>query len=296
MSSTSSSSKVIIAALAVAVVTGVAVLYLATSQNSKKKVSKEVTVEDVDDNNAGQGDVEGEEEEAPKLSKAALIKVFQQITAQMERVILRISQLEQQILQKAQQEDQEVDQNELRESMMAEFTSAMKEVEARVYEHLGVTEAEVEQATNYFNDDADFQAVLKTLRRKYSLFTGQGVEEVPDFVTMELIMDVMSETMQKMTAAMEEVFNQTKAEMNVGTEAFAQTLQQRYVEKIGVLRQKVQKKYNIDQDLLQAGVIKYQNNPEFQRKMVELTTEQSEAYKKLGLAWTDLINPFQFAS
>jgi hypothetical protein len=283
MSSTSSS-KVIIAALAVAVVTGVAVLYLATSQNSKKKVSKEVTVEDVDDNNAGQGDVEGEEEEAPKLSKAALIKVFQQITAQMERVILRISQLEQQILQKAQQEDQEVDQNELRESMMAEFTSAMKEVEARVYEHLGVTEAEVEQATNYFNDDADFQAVLKTLRRKYSLFTGQGVEEVPDFVTMELIMDVMSETMQKMTAAMEEVFNQTKAEMNVGTEAFAQTLQQRYVEKIGVLRQKVQKKYNIDQDLLQAGVIKYQNNPEFQRKMVELTTEQSEAYKKLGLA------------
>jgi hypothetical protein len=31
-------------------------------------------------------------------------------------------------------------------------------------------------------------------------------------------------------------------------------------------------------------VIKYQNNPEFQRKMVELTTEQSEAYKKLGLA------------
>jgi hypothetical protein len=30
--------------------------------------------------------------------------------------------------------------------------------------------------------------------------------------------------------------------------------------------------------------------------MVELTTEQSEAYKKLGLAWTDLINPFQFAS
>jgi len=38
------------------------------------------------------------------------------------------------------------------------------------------------------------------------------------------------------------------------------------------------------QDLLQAGVIKYQNNPVFQRKMVELTTEQSEAYKKMGLA------------
>jgi len=246
------------------------------------KLSTEVKVEDVEGNN--EGNEEGEDEEAPRLSKASLIKVFQQITAQMERVILRISQLEQQILQKAQQDEQDVDQNELRESMMSEFTGAMKEVETRVYEHLGVTEAEVEQATNYFNDDADFQAVLKTLRRKYSLFTGQGVEDVPDYVTMELIMDVMSETMQKMTAAMEEVFNQTKAEMNVGTEAFAQTLQQRYVEKIGVLRQKVQKKYNIDQDLLQAGVIKYQNNPEFQRKMVELTTEQSEAYKKLGLA------------
>jgi len=224
------------------------------------------------------------EEEVPRLSKASLIKVFQQMAAQMERVILRISQLEQQILQKAQLENQEIDQMELRESMMAEFNTAMKDVETRVYEHTGVTESDVAQATAYFNDDADFQAVLKALRRKYSLFTGQGVEDVPDYVTMQLIMDVMSETMTKMTAAMEEVFNQTKGELNPGTEAFAQTLQQRYVEKIGVLRQKVQKKYNIDQDLLQAGVIKYQNNPEFQRKMVELTTEQSEAYKKLGLA------------
>jgi hypothetical protein len=131
--------------------------------------------------------------------------------------------------------------------MMAEFATAMKEVESRVYEAMGVTEGEVEQATNYFNDDGEFQAVLKTLRRKYSLFTGQGVEDVPDYVTMELIMDVMSETMKLMTAAMEEVFTQTKSEFPVGSEQFAQILQQRYVEKIGVLRQKVQKKYNIDQ-------------------------------------------------
>jgi hypothetical protein len=283
----SSSSKLVVAAVAMAVVTAVAVVYLAAASTSKKKklsTSNEVTVDDLDDGREAEGGAEGDDDETPRLAKAQLIKVFQQITAQMERVILRISQLEQQILQRAQQEEQEVDQNELRESMMAEFTNAMKDVEGRVYSSLNVTEAEVEQATNYFNDDADFQAVLKTLRRKYALFTGQGVEDVPDFVTMELIMDVMSETMQKMTAAMEEVFHQTKGEMSVGTEQFAQTLQQRYVEKIGVLRQKVQKKYNIDQDLLQAGVIKYQNNPEFQRKMVELTTEQSEAYKKLGLA------------
>jgi len=274
----STSSKIIAAALAVALATAVAVLYVAATQKKKESVSSKA-----DDHT----DVlEGEEgtEEVPGISKATLIKVFQQITAQMERVILRISQLEQQILQQAQAEDKEVDQNELRESMMAEFAGAMKEVETRVYEAMGVTEAEVEQATNYYNDDPEFQAVLKTLRRKYSLFTGQGVEDVPEYVTMELIMDVMSETMRLMTAAMEEVFNQTKSELTVGTEAFAQTLQQRYVEKIGVLRQKVQKKYNIDQDLLQAGVIKYQTNPEFQRKMVELTTEQSEAYKKLGLA------------
>jgi hypothetical protein len=283
----SSSSKLVVAAVAMAVATAVAVIYLTAASSSKKKkvTTDQVTVEDVDasDDPAEVGG-DGGDDDVPKLPKAQLIRVFQQITAQMERVILHISQLEQQILQRAQQEEQEVDQNELRESMMAEFTNAMKDVEGRVYQSLKVTEAEVEQATNYFNDDADFQAVLKTLRRKYALFTGQGVEDVPDYVTMELIMDVMSETMQKMTTAMEEVFHQTKSEMSVGTEQFAQTLQQRYVEKIGVLRQQVQKKYNIDQDLLQAGVIKYQNNAEFQRKMVELTTEQSEAYKKLGLA------------
>jgi len=274
-----STSKLIAAALAVALVTA-AVVYAAFVQSSAKtSVAKKP-----DEDPSELAEEEEEAGEAPRISKATLMKVFQQITAQMERVILRISQVEQQILAKAQQDNQEVDQMELRESMMAEFASAMKEVETRVYEHMSVTEVEVEQATNYYNDDPEFQAVLKTLRRKYSLFTGQGVEDVPDYVTMELIMDVMSETMKLMTAAMEEVFHQTKAEMSVGTEAFAQTLQQRYVEKIGVLRQKVQKKYNIDQDLLQAGVIKYQSNPEFQQKMIELTTEQSDAYKKLGLA------------
>ena len=35
--------------------------------------------------------------------------------------------------------------------------------------------------------------------------------------------------------------------------------------------------------MLQAGVIKYQNNPTFQRKMVELTNAQREAFAKLGL-------------
>ena len=239
----SSTSKLVVAALAMAVATAFAVLY-ATAASAKKQTASS-SKEAVGD----PSDLPEDEEvgEAPRISKATLIKVFQQITAQMERVILRISQLEQQILQQAQQQDQEVDQMELRESMMSEFATAMKEVETRVYEAMGVTEAEVEQATNYFNEDAEFQNVLKTLRRKYSLFTGQGVEDVPDYVTMELIMDVMSETMKLMTAAMEEVFTQTKSEMPVGTEAFAQTLQQRYVEKIGILRQKVQKKYNIDQ-------------------------------------------------
>lgn len=273
----SSNAKLIVAGLALVLVTAVAVIYAAAPQraavaNKKREDDPDELPEELDT------------KDLPRLSKATLIKVFQQITMQMEKVIMRISQLEQQILQQAQQEDKEVDQNELRESMMGEFASAMKEVEARIYEAMKVSETEVEEATMFYNEDAEFQNVLKVLRRKYSLFTGQGVEDVPDYVTMELIMDVMTETMRLMTAAMEEVFNQTKAEMSVGTEAFAQALQQRYVEKIAVLRQKVQTKYNIDQDLLQAGVIKYQTNPEFQKKMIELTTEQSEAYKKLGLA------------
>ena len=235
------SSKVpIVVAVSLAVATLGAIAMILFTSSSQKESSEIKEVDDLEKE-------EEVQEETPRISKTQLIKVFQQITAQMERVILRISQVEQQILQKAQQDGQEIDQNELRESMMNEFNNAMKEVEARVYEHLQVSEADVEQATAYFNDDADFQAVLKTLRRKYSLFTGQGVEDVPDYVTMELIMNVMSETMTKMTAAMEEVFHQTKAEHAVGTEAFAQTLQQRYVERIGVIRQKVQKKNVITQ-------------------------------------------------
>ncbi|KAH9255596.1 hypothetical protein BASA81_006426 [Batrachochytrium salamandrivorans] len=268
------------ASVTLLVATSLAVYFLAPVDRKQVKASSSASKGELQEE---QGEEE-EDDELPKVPKEELIRVFSQITQQMEKVIFRISQLEQQILQRAQQNDEEIDQNELRESMMNEFFTAMKDVEHRVYEHVGVTEIDVEVATAFYSEDPDFQQVLKTLRRKYSLFTGQGVEDVPDYVTMELIMDVMSETMTKMTSAMEEVFALTKAEFQPGTEQFAQTLQQRYVEKIGVLRQEVQTKYNIDQDLLQAGVIKYQNNPEFQAKMVQLTTEQSEAYKRLGLA------------
>jgi len=219
----------------------------------------------------------------PKIPKATLIEIFNQVTLQMEKVILRISQLEQSVMQQAKEEGQQVNAEEFKEHMMNEFKSAMKEAEERVYAHYKVTDKEVEVAADYFDDDADFQVALKTLKRKYALFTGSGGEDVPDFVTQKLVTDVMTETMMRMTTSMEEVFAQTKESFEPGTEAFNNMLQQKYVERVGIIRAKVQKKYNLDQDLLQAGVIKYQSDPLFQQKMYELTQHQHERFEKLGL-------------
>jgi hypothetical protein len=181
------------------------------------------------------------------LPKNTLLEVFVQITNQMEKVILKVSQLEQQLVNQAAQEGQQVDYEQFRQLMMNEFKNSMKDAETRVYAHYKVTEAQVEASATFFADDADFQQVLKTLKRKFALFTGQGGEDVPEHVTMQLVMDVMSETMTRMTAAMEEVFNQTRENHVVGTDAFNQALQTRYVERVGVIRAKVQKKYNLDQ-------------------------------------------------
>lgn len=155
------------ASVTLLVATSLAVYFLAPAERKQAKASSSASKGELQEE-----DEDEEDDELPKVPKEELIRVFSQITQQMEKVIFRISQLEQQILQRAQQNDEEIDQNELRESMMNEFFTAMKDVEHRVYEHVGVTETDVEVATAFYSEDADFQQVLKTLRRKYSLFTG----------------------------------------------------------------------------------------------------------------------------
>jgi len=245
MSAPSSTTTFVLAALLAA--GAVVAFYMATKSAtaSTQSSSAAATGEAAADKAAAVEKID--EPEANVLAKSLLIDIFVQITASMEKVIMKISQLEQQLVNQAAQENQPVDYDQLRVLMMNEFKNAMKDTEARIYAAHKVTEAQVEASAKFFADDADFQQALKTLKRKFALFTGQAGEDVPDHVTKDLVISVMSETMQRMTAAMEEVFNATREVHQVGSDAFNQTLQARYVERVGVIRSKVQKKYSLDQ-------------------------------------------------
>ena len=199
------------------------------------------------------------------ISKAALVEIFNEITSEMSRVIVQIGQMEQALLQQAAEANKQIDPEGLRDHLLQEFTLEVREAEASVYARHGVTQTDVEAAAKYFHDDADFQAAVKTLKRKFALFTGQGSDDVPEHITMELIMEMLSETMMKMTAAMEEVFHQTKEKSAVGTEAFNAQLQSAYVERVGSIRQKVQKKYGVDQ--VRGGLLSSSSAPRCSRAL-----------------------------
>jgi hypothetical protein len=245
MSSSSSTAK-----LALLVVGGITTLAALTYFLLKRPVvekKNDANNNNTTDNTTTTTNSTKEEKTKPVIPKQALCEIFREVTKEMSKVIHAIGMLEQQFLEEAAQGGRNVDPDVLREHLINKFITDVKEAEGQVYSRYGVTQADVEAAAQYFHDDADFEKEVKNLRRKFALFTGQGIEDVPEHVTMELVMDVLSETMMKMTAAMEEVYYKTKEAHEVGTEAFAQTLQTSYVEKVAVIRSKVQKKYDIDQ-------------------------------------------------
>ena len=248
------SNAAVLASGVVLVVTAAALLaYAAWPQLNKKRTaqqsgaSQEAKAGDASAPSGASPEEDGGGVSGSTISKAALCEIFNEITNEMGKVIMHIGQMEQALYTQAAETGKQIDPDRLRESLLQEFTMEVKEAEAAVYAKHGVTQGDVEAAAKYFHDDADFQTAVKTLKRKFALFTGQPGDDVPEHVTMELIMAVLSETMMKMTAAMEEVYNQTKERSPVGSDAFNAQLQSAYVERVGVIRQKVQKKFGIDQ-------------------------------------------------
>jgi hypothetical protein len=166
-----SSKPLILASAVIVLATITAAAIFVLNQSNKTSTAKKET------SNASSDAVAKKETEVgkpPKIAKAVLIEIINQITLQMEKIILRISQLEQSVTQQAKEEGQQIDVEEFKQHMMNEFKSAVKEAEARVYAHYKVSENEVEEAAEYFDDDADFQVAIRTMKRKYALFTSEG--------------------------------------------------------------------------------------------------------------------------
>ncbi|GBG34235.1 Hypothetical Protein FCC1311_104592 [Hondaea fermentalgiana] len=273
----SSSSK----AVAVGMAAGVAVLtagllYLLTRPvGSKKSAASEGAA-------GAEGEVAGNK---PKLGKEAMIRIFERITGMMQMVVMNLAEHEQKVRMSVESRGKQISHEEMEQYLMTQFRQAMAEVEQTVYKENNTTEEEVRQATKYYEDDEDFNKTLLKLKRLFKAVTGQQqtqLPEVPKEVTMEKVLQIMSETMDGVNIVLESIHKEL-ADSGLSPESteFKAELQQRYLDRVGRVRAEVHSKHNIS-ELLHAAVIKYQQVPSFQQELMKISNTHRARLEKLG--------------
>lgn len=216
------------------------------------------------------------------MTKKKSIAVFNDITREMQGVVMQLAQVEQQIKSQANVPDEKI-----AEYMMSQFEAAMRQVEAKVYEVHNTNEQEVQKSAKEFENDEEFKAAVLKLQKLYAAISGQAIvtADVPAHLTMEKMMTVMEKLFEGMTAAMEEIVAAVKAEHgdNPSREVLAQAIGKEYGPRIMEVRKKINASFGISQEELQAGLMKYQREPEFAAKMDEITQQQKEKLVELGV-------------
>ena len=187
--------------------------------------------------------------EVPDLPLETMIKIFEEITANMKVVMVKLAQIEQQIRQSVQAQGKQISDQEMSGYLMNQFKQSMEAVEKQVYTKFSTNEATVERIAKHFAEEPSFKKCVTELQSLFRIFTGQsGDVEVPAQFTLEVILDIMTETMESMTDTMEKLCKQlTEEGLTTGTPEFQQKLQTAYMKESQEVRTAVQKKHGISQ-------------------------------------------------
>lgn len=182
------------------------------------------------------------------LTKEEATAVLKELSNQMESIIVNIGKYEQEMVRHLTAQKQTVPEEILREHLVDEFKKAMQLAESQVYSNHKISEDDFQKSHDvYVKQDPEYAKIAKAFVNAYYMFRRYEPEDLPAHLTMDLIMNVMSETMELMTQSMEEIFARLKEENDPSSEAFAQKLHAEYVERVPALRAQVLQKYGLEQ-------------------------------------------------
>ena len=222
------------------------------------------------------------------MSKEQLCKVFEGIIRKMQQVMVHLAGTERKLQMDARAKGIQIPPQQMHTILMKQFEEYMSHVEEQVYKSNGCTEEEVQEASKVHAEDEDFKKLVKTLKNLYKMVSGQTPDpaECPAHITLELVCAVMAETFEAITKCMEEVMAEVRADDDLkaqGQQALNQAVSSRYMERANKLRAEILKKHEMSQDDLQASVVKYQTEPKLQQLISQLTFDQQQRFKKLGI-------------
>lgn len=222
------------------------------------------------------------------LTREQLLAIFQEITARMQHVVMRLAEEEQRVSQQSGGAGQVHKQQEIQRYLMARFEEAMRDIETQVYSKFKTDEAAVREAVKYYEKDEDLIKTISTLKALYNAVMGQSQDlpAVPDHLTMDKLLDVLKGTMVVLRSCAEKIRDQLLKEgvdLKADPQGFTAKFQPKYARAVEAERAKLLKEHGIQKETeLQAAVVKYQNNASFQTELKKLTDFHNQKMAELG--------------
>ncbi|KAH9157347.1 hypothetical protein AeRB84_000819 [Aphanomyces euteiches] len=283
------SKPLVIGAIAASVLAAIFFVYQSKSSQSTSKsssASKESTEQGAEEFKAASSNAA-----VPSLPKDQLLAILGVISTQMGQVVMSLAAIEQKIRQESAQSGRRLPEDQLAAYLMGQFEEAMKAIESQVYSKYNTTEQDVTVASDYYEsiEDPEVHAELRKLRELHNLITGAGSldVEIPEDLTLEKFLSIMEETMESLNVAMEEVCQEVKLLDPVDKE---EAINQRYVKKADQLSNDIHQPHGLSREVLQAAMMKYQQEPAFLTRMAELQRVQAERFAAAGSIFGGEVN------
>lgn len=186
------------------------------------------------------------------LTREQLLSIFQEITARMQHVVMRLAEEEQRVSEQSAGSGQMHKQQEIQRYLVARFEEAMREIETQVYSKFKTDEAAVRAATLHYEKDEDLIKTISTLKALYNAVMGQSPDlpAVPDHLTMEKLLDVLRGTMAVLRSCAEKIRDQLVQEgvdLKKDPQGFSARFQPKYARAVEVERAKLLSEHGIKQ-------------------------------------------------
>ena len=257
---------------------------------------KYIDVEDEEDDVEAKPLVkEDKQEDIPNLPvpKKLMIKIYSEISESIEMVMMQLAKYEEQLSQSPSYTPEMVHQE-----IASKMEMMLNSVEETTYRNNNVTKEDATKAAEMLQNDRDFKRATYRIRTMFAMLNGQQPEapDLPEFMTIELTKKVSEEVMNAASKILTEVIRAKKEELGItDSEEFKtrvehddelqKTIFEKYMSDLDVKRTEILEKYNMDKAILQIAMMTYQNDPDFQQAMIEISQKQQQAFADMGFAF-----------
>jgi len=223
---------------------------------------------------SSQSDATLVEEELPCVPPEKVVAIFAKLCGLMNQHLTSL-------MRRINANGQNVPQQILAQYLVEHFEQQLTELQGHVFAEFGVTEEDLEEAVEYYEDDARSPEVVEAtnqLRQLYVNVGGRVDLDLPETLNVETMCAVFEDYMAAVVSAQQaftEHLHHIKAKGNmtsVSTSELQEARQAKIQEKVAV----VLKKHGLNSLVFQAALEKFNDHPVFQAKIAAVKAKEAE--------------------